>query len=453
MKQTESLPIQINEIYQYILLVPIRPKFAQNLKKFGFRVSIIKFQMPNERNSNRRRNDTNQRTPYERRQDNDNITDRTEIFMRPIVRILNTTRQVESNARNTQSRRNDQADSSVYNGNIRSRLRSRSNNSPRSNSISPQRPVDSSRNQASTGQANFDFDERVGEGETRRYGSLGRSSGAINPGFTFATEINGINRFERIRRAQVVDLTNYNNGMLHRIAWRSAFVTEGDGDVSEEETSQSPRRSRRLNSEPPEEVVDLEDLSRRNRRRTRDPSPEIQFLGRSAPRPTRNVRRIPSNMRQIGTSIIFTRGFNLNEMDRIPDDDAARNMFPGFESLFDPFETFTYDDWLNFEDLVGNVRGRDSGVKKEIFDKLNTIKVGEPMKDLVVDLTSEVPKSVVQEKEPPISSASNCVICMTDYDEGEKAILLNCKHHYHSECLKKWFDSHSTCPICRFEVK
>ncbi|KAK4774092.1 hypothetical protein SAY87_029111 [Trapa incisa] len=46
-----------------------------------------------------------------------------------------------------------------------------------------------------------------------------------------------------------------------------------------------------------------------------------------------------------------------------------------------------------------------------------------------------------------------CAICLSELVEGEKARLLpKCSHGFHSDCIDMWFESHSTCPICRNPV-
>lgn len=43
-----------------------------------------------------------------------------------------------------------------------------------------------------------------------------------------------------------------------------------------------------------------------------------------------------------------------------------------------------------------------------------------------------------------------CAVCISDVEEGEKTrILPKCEHGFHVECIDMWFQSHSTCPICR----
>ncbi|CAK9179821.1 unnamed protein product [Ilex paraguariensis] len=43
-----------------------------------------------------------------------------------------------------------------------------------------------------------------------------------------------------------------------------------------------------------------------------------------------------------------------------------------------------------------------------------------------------------------------CAVCLCEVSEGEKARLLpKCNHGFHVDCIDMWFQSHSTCPICR----
>ncbi|XP_014308220.1 E3 ubiquitin-protein ligase RLIM-like [Myotis lucifugus] len=45
-----------------------------------------------------------------------------------------------------------------------------------------------------------------------------------------------------------------------------------------------------------------------------------------------------------------------------------------------------------------------------------------------------------------------CIICMTEYTEGNKLRILPCSHEYHVHCIDRWLSDNSTCPICRREV-
>ncbi|GMH03846.1 hypothetical protein Nepgr_005685 [Nepenthes gracilis] len=43
-----------------------------------------------------------------------------------------------------------------------------------------------------------------------------------------------------------------------------------------------------------------------------------------------------------------------------------------------------------------------------------------------------------------------CSVCLCEIQEGEKARLLpKCNHGFHVDCIDMWFQSNSTCPLCR----
>ncbi|QCD86245.1 RING-H2 finger protein ATL40-like [Vigna unguiculata] len=52
------------------------------------------------------------------------------------------------------------------------------------------------------------------------------------------------------------------------------------------------------------------------------------------------------------------------------------------------------------------------------------------------------------------SSVMECVVCLNALEGEEKVKLLpNCNHFFHVSCIDMWLGSHSTCPLCRAEVK
>ncbi|KAJ6812603.1 RING-H2 finger protein ATL3-like [Iris pallida] len=50
--------------------------------------------------------------------------------------------------------------------------------------------------------------------------------------------------------------------------------------------------------------------------------------------------------------------------------------------------------------------------------------------------------------------ATECAVCLNEFDEGEKVrVLPRCGHRFHVGCIDMWFCSHSTCPLCRQAVE
>jgi|LakMenEpi03Aug12_release.lakeMendotaPanAssembly.Ray.scaffolds.fasta_scaffold09607_7 RING-finger-containing ubiquitin ligase len=47
-----------------------------------------------------------------------------------------------------------------------------------------------------------------------------------------------------------------------------------------------------------------------------------------------------------------------------------------------------------------------------------------------------------------------CSICMDDYKEEDKIIILKCNHYYHEKCIENWLCNQKvTCPICRKDTR
>lgn len=64
------------------------------------------------------------------------------------------------------------------------------------------------------------------------------------------------------------------------------------------------------------------------------------------------------------------------------------------------------------------------------------------------DVLKTIPIKTVTKEDPE----KVCAICMAMYKKNNKVFFLACKHHFHIECIKPWFDKNHVCPSCRFNV-
>ncbi|KAM1161119.1 hypothetical protein ACFX2B_000248 [Malus domestica] len=65
---------------------------------------------------------------------------------------------------------------------------------------------------------------------------------------------------------------------------------------------------------------------------------------------------------------------------------------------------------------------------------------------------------LIEQKNPTICytkklKATECSVCFSDFEEGDKVRELKCKHTFHKHCLDKWLQQYwATCPLCRTKV-
>ena len=52
-----------------------------------------------------------------------------------------------------------------------------------------------------------------------------------------------------------------------------------------------------------------------------------------------------------------------------------------------------------------------------------------------------------------MTEVEQCPVCSQDYDEDDFLVKLFCKHKFHAECIKKWFENNSKCPMCRKDFR
>lgn len=47
----------------------------------------------------------------------------------------------------------------------------------------------------------------------------------------------------------------------------------------------------------------------------------------------------------------------------------------------------------------------------------------------------------------------NCTICLDLFEEGQKRVVLPCKHDYHKDCIIPHLKINEECPLCRKKTK
>lgn len=63
----------------------------------------------------------------------------------------------------------------------------------------------------------------------------------------------------------------------------------------------------------------------------------------------------------------------------------------------------------------------------------------------------ELPQIIISQEH--VDSGSQCVICQEDFQVGQEALQIPCRHIFHTDCIVPWLKEHNTCPTCRYELE
>ena len=72
-----------------------------------------------------------------------------------------------------------------------------------------------------------------------------------------------------------------------------------------------------------------------------------------------------------------------------------------------------------------------------------------PVSDQIIN---ELPEITIDSVDKLDGDKKECIICLNSFKQGDKALILPCIHIFHKDCIKNWFTTQNTCPICKFKM-
>ena len=118
-----------------------------------------------------------------------------------------------------------------------------------------------------------------------------------------------------------------------------------------------------------------------------------------------------------------------------------------------PPNNFDFAFEILFEEPKDIKRKEDLDVKCDIDRILQSTKELENKNNDLETIINFIPFTIIKDKPNKIKESNlRCVICLMDFENGQKISSLPCCHAFHTECLDKWINRNRKCPICKFEV-
>ncbi|XP_060189954.1 probable E3 ubiquitin-protein ligase ZFP1 [Lycium barbarum] len=140
-----------------------------------------------------------------------------------------------------------------------------------------------------------------------------------------------------------------------------------------------------------------------------------------------------------------TRHRNLPNMRVLPENRVPMLDVPAYHevgNVVDQFRDMRLDiDHMSYEELLA------------LGEQIGKVTTGLPEEAIVTNLKTRIFLST----ETPCALESvacedhktDCVICQIDYADQDKIGILECRHEYHEDCIKKWLVVKNICPMCK----
>ena len=137
---------------------------------------------------------------------------------------------------------------------------------------------------------------------------------------------------------------------------------------------------------------------------------------------------------------------NMNNMG------MGMNMFNMMNPMMNPMMfNFNFSDSLSLEPKdIKRKEGLD--IKCDIDRILSSNRELENKNKDLQTIINYIPFTIIQDEPKKIKDEPRCVICLSDFEIGEKVSALPCCHSFHTKCLDEWITRNQKCPICKFEV-
>ena len=110
----------------------------------------------------------------------------------------------------------------------------------------------------------------------------------------------------------------------------------------------------------------------------------------------------------------------------------------GFDGVLSSFMNHPF-----FNSMINNQNNLE-----DFVDNLNQ----PPQHPVSEQIINELPEITIDSVDKLDGDKKECIICLNSFKQGDKALILPCIHLFHKDCIKNWFTTQNTCPICKFKM-
>jgi len=156
------------------------------------------------------------------------------------------------------------------------------------------------------------------------------------------------------------------------------------------------------------------------------------------------------NMNNMNT-MNMNMNMNMNNNMINPFMNNMMNPFINFNPFFMGMNNYNFPDFDSLESQkVERKEGLD--IKCDVDRLLHSNKELENKNKDLQTIINYIPFTIIQDEPKKLKDEPGCVICLSDFEIGQKVSALPCCHTFHTKCLDDWIKRKQKCPVCKFEI-
>ena len=132
------------------------------------------------------------------------------------------------------------------------------------------------------------------------------------------------------------------------------------------------------------------------------------------------------------------------------------NLFMNFNMFMNNMNNLTIRDVFDDENNLDKKdikRNESLDVKMDVDNllKLNKNEIDNKNNNIQYIL-NYIPFTIIKDVPEKKGDEPHCLVCLCDFQVGEKVSALPCFHCFHTKCIDEWIIRSPKCPICKFKI-
>ena len=124
------------------------------------------------------------------------------------------------------------------------------------------------------------------------------------------------------------------------------------------------------------------------------------------------------------------------------------NMFMNNMNNLNIRESFD-DDNIDKKDIK---RNESLDVKMDVDNLLKSKNELDRKNKNIQYILNYIPFTIIKDVPEKKEDEPHCLICLCNYEVGEKVSALPCFHTFHTKCIDEWITRSAKCPVCKFQI-